>query len=227
MNPLTAEVLFHLGPVPIARAVVTTWAILIVLTAACVASTRRLHLRPGRVQAVLELGVVWIEDQIRDVLRRDPRPFVPLLGTLMVFLLAANLSSIVPTVTPPTARLETTAALVAIVFVAIRWYGIRELGLWAHLRTYAQPHPLALPLNIIGEVSRTFALMIRLFGNIMSGHFLIALIVAIAGLLVPVPLMALGIVIGVLQAYIFFILATVFIGAGLGAMKTPEDEHDH
>jgi F-type H+-transporting ATPase subunit a len=219
VNPLEAQIVGHLGPVPITRAVVTTWALLAALALVCIIATRRLSSRPGRWQTLLEVVIVWIEGQIRDVIRREPGRFLPLLGTLLVFLLVANLSSLIPGVTPPTARIETAAALVLIVFVAIRWYGIREIGLWRHLKSYAQPHPIALPLNIIGEITRTFALMIRLFGNVMSGHFLVVVIVALAGFLVPIPLMVLGAIIGVLQAYIFFILAAVFIGAGLGAVE--------
>jgi F-type H+-transporting ATPase subunit a len=181
VNPLEAQIVGHLGPVPITRAVVTTWALLAALALVCIIATRRLSSRPGRWQTLLEVVIVWIEGQIRDVIRREPGRFLPLLGTLLVFLLVANLSSLIPGVTPPTARIETAAALVLIVFVAIRWYGIREIGLWRHLKSYAQPHPIALPLNIIGEITRTFALMIRLFGNVMSGHFLVVVIVALAG----------------------------------------------
>ena len=138
---------------------------------------------------------------------------MPLLGTLFIFLVTANLSGLLPGVEAPTSKLETPAALALIVFFSVHFFGIRARGLRGYLASFAKPKLIMLPLNILSELTRTFSLMLRLFGNIMSGEFIIALIVALAGLFVPIPLMALEILIGIVQAYIFTVLAAVFIGA--------------
>ncbi len=214
-SPLASTVLFHVGPVVITRPVVTTWAVMAVLALASWLATRRLALRPGRRQAVVELVVSGIFGQIQEVMRKDPAPFLPLLGTLFVFLVAANLSGVLPGVEAPTGKLETPAALALIVFLAVHFFGVRARGLGGYLASFAKPKLIMLPLNLISEVTRTFSLMVRLFGNVMSGEFVIALVVALAGLFVPIPLMALEILIGLVQAYIFTVLAAVFIGAAV------------
>jgi F-type H+-transporting ATPase subunit a len=218
-SPLTSTVLFHLGPVAITRPVVTTWAIMLVLAGACRLVTRRLQPQPDDRQAALEIVVTGIAAQIEDVIRKDARPYLPLLGTLFIFLATANLSGLLPGVHAPTARLETPAALALIVFFSVHYFGIRARGLRGYLASLAEPKLIMLPLNILSEITRTFSLMVRLFGNVMSGEFVIALVVALAGLFVPIPLMALEILVGLVQAYIFTILATVFIGAALGSVK--------
>jgi F-type H+-transporting ATPase subunit a len=215
-SPLATVVAFHLGPLQVTQPVVTTWAIMAVLAVGSWALTRRLRPEPSRRQAILELLVTGIESQIREVVRRDARPLLPLLGTLFIFLLAANISGVLPGVQAPTGRIETPAALALIVFFSVHWFGVRSRGLLGYLGSFAQPKLIMLPLNLLSEVTRTFSLMVRLFGNIMSGEFLIALLLALAGLLVPVPLMALELLVGVVQAYIFSVLATVFIGAAVG-----------
>jgi len=224
VSPLETTELFHLGGVAISRAVATTWGIMALLAVVSVIVTRRLRIVPTRWQTVLELFVQAIEKTIGEITSHPPKLFLPFLGSLFLFLVAANLASIVPGVYSPTAQVETAAALAAVVFVAVHYFGIRISGVRGHLRTYAEPSILTLPLNVIGELTRTFALMVRLFGNIMSGQFLVVVILAVVGLLVPVPLMALGIVIGIIQAYIFTVLAAVFIAAGLAdrpAKETP------
>jgi F-type H+-transporting ATPase subunit a len=215
-SPLANAVLFYLGPVALTRPVMTTWAIMAVLTLASWLVTRRLASRPDRRQAVLELIVTGIMDQIREVIRKEPHPFLPLLGTLFIFLVAANLSGVVPGVEAPTGKLETPAALALIVFVSVHFYGVRARGPLGYLASFAKPKLIMLPLNIVSEITRTFSLMVRLFGNVMSGEFVIALVVALAGLFVPIPLMVLEILVGLVQAYIFTVLATVFIGAAVG-----------
>lgn len=218
-SPLTSTVLFHIGPVAIARPVVTTWAIMLALTVVCWLVTRRLQKQPGERQAVLELVVAGIERQIGDIIRKDARRYLPLLGTLFIFLVTANLSGLLPGVEGPTGKLETPAALAFIVFLSVHYYGIRSRGVRGYLASFAEPKLIMLPLNILSEITRTFSLMLRLFGNIMSGEFVIALVVALAGLFVPIPLMALEILVGLVQAYIFTVLAAVFIGAAAGNAK--------
>ena len=214
-SPLASAVLFHLGPVAITRPVVTTWAIMAVLTLGSWFVTRRLTPLPDRRQAVVELVVTGIIGQVEEVIRKDPRPFLPILGTLFIFLVAANLSGVLPAVQAPTGTLETPAALALIVFGSVHFFGLRARGPVGYLASFAKPKAIMLPLNIVSEITRTFSLMIRLFGNVMSGEFIIALIVGLSGLFVPIPLMALEILVGLVQAYIFTTLATVFIGAAV------------
>ena len=218
-SPLASVVLFRLGPLAITRPVVTTWAIMAVLTLVSWVVTRRLKLHPDRRQTVLELIVTGIMAQIDQMIRKNPRPFLPLLGTLFILLVAANLSGVLPGVEAPTGKLETPAALALTVFVAVHYFAVRARGFLGYLASFAKPKLIMLPLNIVSEVTRTFSLMIRLFGNVMSGEFVIALVVALAGLFVPIPLMALEILVGLVQAYIFTVLATVFIGAAVDIIE--------
>lgn len=217
-SPLTSTLLFHIGPVAITRPVVTTWIIIAVLVLGCRALTRRLMLLPDGRQAVLEGIVAGIMGQIEDVIRKDARPFLPLIGTLFIFLVVANLSGVLPGVEAPTGKIETPAALAIIVFFSVHYFGIRARGLGGYLASFAEPKLIMLPLNVLSEITRTFSLMVRLFGNVMSGEFVIGLVVALAGLFVPIPLMALEILVGLVQAYIFTVLATVFIGAAVGSV---------
>ena len=215
-NPLSIEPLFHLGPVPVTAPVVVTWVIMAVLAALAWATTRRLTLRPGKAQTVLELMVTTIDAQIADTMRRDPAPFRALIGTIFLFVLAANWSSLIPGVEPPTAHVETDAALALIVFAATIAYGVRARGMGGYLATFAEPSWVMIPLNVIEQITRTFSLIVRLFGNVMSGVFVVGIVLSLAGLLVPIPLMALDLLTGAVQAYIFAVLATVFIGAAAG-----------
>ena len=218
-SPLASAILFHLGPVAITRPVVTTWAIMAVLALSSWVVTRRLALHPDRRQATPELIVTGIMSQVEEVIRKDARPFLPILGTLFIFLVAANLSGVLPGVEAPTGKLETPAALALIVFVSVHFFGVRARGPLGYLASFAQPKLIMLPLNIVSEITRTFSLMVRLFGNVMSGEFIIALIVGLAGLFVPIPLMALEILVGLVQAYIFTVLAMVFIGAAVDTVE--------
>ncbi|MGO9062643.1 MAG: F0F1 ATP synthase subunit A [Candidatus Binataceae bacterium] len=218
-SPLQLPILFSLGPVPITEPVVVTWGIMAAMTIGSYIAARRLTLHPSRGQALLEIAVDTIRSQLSDAMGVDCARFFPLLATLFVFLVVANLSGLIPGVTPPTAFIQTPAALAIIVFVAVHYYGVRSVGVVAYLKTFTKPTVLMLPLNILGQITRTFSLMIRLFGNIMSGEFVIGIILAFAGLFVPIPLLALEIVVGIIQAYIFTVLAAVFIAAGVSAAE--------
>jgi F-type H+-transporting ATPase subunit a len=214
-SPLATKTLFTIGPVPITEPVVVTWGIMAALALAGFLATRTLRLAPSRSQTVLEVLVGAIEGQIRDTMRVKPALYLPLIGTLLVFILAANWSSLIPGVDPPTAHLETDAALALIVFIAVIWFGIRARGVGGYLKTFAEPSVVMIPLNVVETFTRTFSLIVRLFGNIMSGVFIIGIILSLAGLLVPIPLMALGLLTGAVQAYIFAVLAMVFIGSAV------------
>ncbi len=219
-SPFGPQVLFQFGPVPISRAVVTTWAVMAALTLVSWLALRRARPEGGPVQTVLEILVETIAAQIRVILQRDPGPYLPLLGTLFLFLLAANLAPILPGVIAPTSRIETPAALGLIVFLSIHAFGLREQGLRGYLGHFLKPNPLLLPLTLLSEFTRILSLMVRLFGNMMSHELILAILVYLAGFILPVPFMLLGVLIGVIQAYIFTILATVYIGAAIGAVET-------
>jgi F-type H+-transporting ATPase subunit a len=215
LSPLEPDILFHVGFLPVSRAVLTTWVIIIVLAVVCRLALKSPKEDPGPVQASLEIVVSAIRQQLGDILDRDPDAYLPLLGTLFIFILLCNLSSILPGVYSPTARLETAAALATVVFFSVHYFGIRLRGIRIYLGRYLKPNPLLLPLNIVEEITRTFSLMVRLFGNIMSHEMVIAIVLVLAGLFVPIPFMVLGILIGIIQAYIFTVLAAVFVASAL------------
>ena len=218
---LNALVVFQIGPVPVGLEVVTTWVIMAVLVGIAWFGTRRLSAtQPGRFQIVLEMVVGFLEDLIRDVMGAEPEVFLPLIGTLFLYIVTCNLSPLIPGVKPPTAHVETTGALGLIVFFTVHCLGVRRRGVPGYLRTYLEPTFIFLPLNILGEFTRTFALMVRLAGNIMSHELTIAVVIGLAGIFVPIPFMALSILVGLVQAYIFTILAAVFIGGAMGTINT-------
>ena len=222
-SPLTSVALFHLGPVPITTGVVVTWVIMAVLVIGSIVVTRRLSLIPSASQAVFELIVDTVDGQIRDTMRVEPGPYRAFIGTLFAFIFVANWCTLIPGVEPPTAHLETDAALALLVFLAVIWFGIRAVGLRGYLATFASPSPIMIPLNFIEAITRTFSLLVRLFGNVMSGVFMIGIVLSLAGLLVPIPLMALDLLTGAVQAYIFAILAMVFIAGAVGDGKPDPD----
>lgn len=216
-SPLTHETLFWTGPLPISHAVVVTWALMALLGIGSWWLTRRLALHPSRLQAVLELLVTTLDAQIRDTMQvAAAAPYRGLIGSLFLFILAANWSELVPGIEPPTANLETDTALALLVLVASVGYGIARRGLRRYLRAFAEPSWLMIPLNLVEQITRTFSLTVRLFGNVMSGVFVIGIALSLAGLLVPIPFMALDVLTGAIQAYIFSVLAMVFIGAAVG-----------
>lgn len=208
--------MFHIGPVPITQAIVTTWAIMAVLVLGAYLLTRRLELSPGKLQAALELMVATLNTQIREATGARPEPYRSFIGTLFLFILVANWSSLVPGVAPPTARLETDAALAILVFLSVIWFGVRSVGVGGYLKSFATPTPIMIPLKMLESVTRIFSMFVRLFGNVMAGVFVIGIVASLAGLLVPIPLMALDLLIGLVQAYIFAVLAMVFIASAVG-----------
>jgi len=220
ISPLASVPLFQLGPVPITEAVVATWIIMAFLTLGGFLVTRRLSVVPSRTQAAFELIVDTVDGQIRDTMQAEPGPYRAFIGTLFAFIFVANWSSLIPGVQPPTAHLETDAALALLVFLAVIWFGVRAGGVRGYLATFASPSPIMIPLNFIESITRTFSLLVRLFGNVMSGVFVVGIVLSLAGLLVPIPLMALDLLTGAVQAYIFAILAMVFIAGAIGEVKS-------
>ncbi|MEQ1438639.1 F0F1 ATP synthase subunit A [Fontimonas sp. SYSU GA230001] len=217
---MDTPVIFHLGPLPISRTVVTTWALLVALGLTGFLGTRRMTDTPGPWQSALEGIVCAIDDAVRSMLPESPAGLADWIGTLWIFLVAANLTGIVPGLSSPTDDLSLTTALALLVFLSVHAFGIRSAGLWAHLRHYAQPSLILLPFHIIGELTRTVSLAMRLFGNIMSLEIAALLVLLVGGLLVPVPLLLLHIVEALVQAYIFGMLALVYIAGAIQSRRT-------
>ena len=203
------------GFITINLTLVTTWVLMFVLVLASVLVTRRLRtdLKISRWQCILEMLVTGLNQQIKDVGLKKSEKFLGFIGTLFIFIAFANLCIIFPGYEPPTSSLSTTAALALCVFLATPIFGISESGILGYLKTYIEPTFIMLPFNIISELSRTLALAVRLFGNIMSGGLIVTILLSIAPLFFPVLMTVLGLITGIIQAYIFSILATVYIAA--------------
>jgi F-type H+-transporting ATPase subunit a len=220
-----AIILWQAAAVKLNATILYTWLVMFLLAFGSWLVTRNLHTgeRLPRWQNLLEAIIVLINGQIRDVTRQQPQRFLPFLGTLFLFIGLSNLLSVVPGFHPPTGSLSTTAGLALCVFIAVPAYGIADNGVLGYLKNYIQPTPLMLPFNITGEISRTLALAVRLFGNIMSGSMIVAILLAITPLIFPVVMNLLGLLTGMVQAYIFVILAAVYIGAGLEVQVKKHD----
>ncbi len=201
--------------------IVFTWVLMFVLTAGSKLVTRKLSpgMKRSRWQNLLEIVVTGIEQQIAEVGLRHPPIYIGFLGTLFLFVAASGLSTVIPGFEPPTASLSTTAALALCVFVAVPFYGIAEQGLGGYLKSYVQPTVIMLPFNIISEFSRTLALAVRLFGNMMSGTMILAILLTITPFIFPIAMSVLGLLTGMVQAYIFSILAAVYIASATRARK--------
>jgi F-type H+-transporting ATPase subunit a len=201
--------------------IVFTWGLMLVLAVGAKLVTRKLstELKRSRWQNLLEIIVTGIGKQIEDVGLDDPKKYIGFLGTLFLFVALASLSTIIPGYEPPTASLSTTAALALCVFVAVPLFGIEDQGLSGYLKSYVEPTVIMLPFNLISELSRTLALAVRLFGNMMSGAMIIAILLTITPFIFPVVMTALGLLTGMVQAYIFSILAAVYIAAATRIRK--------
>jgi F-type H+-transporting ATPase subunit a len=170
-------------------------------------------MRPGRWQSLLEVLVSGMRDQIQQVSQHAPGPYLPFVGTLFLFIAISNALAVVPGFTPPTGSLSTTTALALCVLVAVPLYGIAERGLGGYLKSYVRPTVFMLPFNIIGEMSRTVALAVRLYGNVMSGTVIGGILLSIVPFLFPIVMQVLGLLTGLIQAYIFAVLAMVYIAS--------------
>jgi len=214
---LDETVFWHYGFVTINLTLVTTWALMLFMVIGSALITRKLksNIKISRWQCVLEMIVTFINDEIKDIGLSSPEKYISFIGTLFLFIGMSNLLIILPWYTPPTSSLSTTAALALSVFLAVPFYGISTSGFFAYLKTYIKPTFIMLPFNIISQLSRTLALAVRLFGNIMSGVIIVAILLSITPLFIPIVMKALGLLTGMVQAYIFGILATVYIAAAV------------
>jgi F-type H+-transporting ATPase subunit a len=220
----TIAVLFHIGPFGITRTVVITWGIMAVLAMLSWVLTRRLTLDPSPLQTALEGVVATIESGISAVLPKQARLVLPFVATLWVYITVANLLGIIPGLNSPTADLSQTAALAVLVFLSVHWYGVRSEGLVGYLKHYLVPNPLLLPFHVVSEISRTIALALRLFGNMMSLEMAALLVLFVAGFLAPVPLLMLHVVEALVQAYIFGMLALAYIAGGIHSQQSLDQQ---
>ncbi len=209
------------GFIKLNATLVFTWVLMLVLVLGSILITRGLshdHQR-SRWQNLLEIIVTAINQQIEEVGLRQPEKYIGFLGTLFLFVASASLCTVIPGFEPPTASLSTTTALALCVFVAVPLFGIADQGLGGYLKSYLEPTVIMLPFNLISEVSRTLALAIRLFGNMMSGAMIVGILLTITPYIFPIVMTVLGLLTGLVQAYIFSILAAVYIAAALGVRK--------
>ncbi len=209
------------GFVKLNATIVFTWALMLVLTVGSKLVTRKLSvdLKRSRWQNFLEIVVTGIEKQIEDVGLPHPEKYIGFLGTLFLFVATASLFTVLPGYEPPTASLSTTLALALSVFVAVPFFGVMDQGVGGYLKSYVEPTVIMLPFNVISELSRTLALAVRLFGNMMSGAMIIAILLTITPFIFPIVMTALGLLTGMVQAYIFSILAAVYIAAATRTRK--------
>lgn len=213
------EVYFALGPLSISGSVITTWGIMLVISGLAWLSTRHLQRLPDTMQTSVEAIVAAIDEAILAVAPEHGRQILPFIATLWLFLLIANLVGLIPGLHSPTRDLSVTCALAVLVFFSAHWFGIRNLGLKNYLRHYLTPSPVLLPFHLISELSRTLALAIRLFGNIMSLEMAAMLILLVVGFLAPIPILMLHIIEALVQAYIFGMLALIYLA---GAMQSQQ-----
>ena len=217
MMNLTSDevVLWEYGFIKLNVTIVTTWAIILLLVIAAKLITQQITKQKARSrgQNILEILVLGIRQQLAEVGLNNPQRYLPFIGTLFIFIATSSLLSVLPFYIPPTGSLSTTAAMALCVFVSVPLFGIWEQGVLGYLKAYIRPTVLMLPFNLIGEVSRTLALAVRLFGNMMSSVMIIAILLTIAPLLFPILMTVLGLITGMVQAYIFSVLTAVYIAA--------------
>lgn len=209
-------VIFQWGAITINATLLFTWVVMALLVLFSSLVTRNLSssTRLSRGQNLLEVIVLGINNQIEEISQQPPEPYLPFVGTLFIFIATSNLLSIIPGYQPPTGSLSTTAALAICVFFAVPLYGIKQQGFVGYFKQYyLQPTPMMLPFNMIARFSNTISLAVRLFGNVMSGTMIVGILLSIAPLFLPVIMQAMGLLTGIIQAYIFAILAMVYIAA--------------
>jgi F-type H+-transporting ATPase subunit a len=219
------EIFWQYGSAKVNGTLVMTWIVMAVLVVGAKFLTRNLVFRADRVsrgQAALEIIVTGISEQIGETGLAKPLTYLPFLGTLFLLIALSNLGTVIPGFEPPTSSLSTTAALALCVFIAVPIFGLRSQGLSGYLKTYTEPTVLMLPFNVISELSRTLALAVRLFGNMMSGGLIVAILISITPFLFPIVMTALGLLTGMVQAYIFTILAAVYIAAATTQTQASE-----
>lgn len=218
------EISFVVGPLTINESVLTTWGIMLMFVAFSWLSTRRLDRAPGSFQTLIEGIVAAIDDAIIAVAPEHGRQIMPFIASLWLFLIVANLVGLIPGLHSPTRDLSVTSALACLVFFSVHWFGIRMLGLKNYLHHYLKPNPVLLPFHIISEITRSLALAIRLFGNMMSLDMAAMIILLVASFLAPIPILMLHIIEALVQAYIFGMLALVYLASAIQSRQLNAQE---
>lgn len=223
---LLIEPVIELGPLVITSTVVTTWVIIAVIWLLAWLMSQRLRVEPGPLQTAVEGVVSSLEDAVTAVTPQYGRQIMPFIASLWIFLVIANLSGLIPGVHSPTRDLSATAALAIVVFLSTHWFGIRIQGMKGYLRHYLTPSPILLPFHLISEITRTVALAVRLFGNMMSLEMAALLILLVAGFLAPVPILMLHIIEALVQAYIFGMLALIYVAGGIQSQQFQQQKKE-
>jgi F-type H+-transporting ATPase subunit a len=213
----TPVVLFHIGPLQVTSTIVDTWIIMAIISVAVIVLGKRLRVKPARWQNALEWVVEAVDGVIRDMIPENPRLFLPIVGTLMVFITAANLGGLIPGLKSPTSDINTPLAMAIVVFFSVHYYGIHEKGVIGHLKHYVEPIFILLPIELASELARTLSLTFRLFGNILGEEIVIAVLFLVLPSFVPVPMMLFSIFTSVIQAYVFGMLTVVYISGAVRA----------
>ncbi|MBD3384752.1 F0F1 ATP synthase subunit A [candidate division KSB1 bacterium] len=219
-------ILFQIGSIAITANIFFTWMVMLFLVLVSALITRKISIssKISMWQNFLETLISYIQEQIRDITDQKSDPYLPFIGSLFIFVSVSNFLSFVPGYHPPTGSLYTTSALAICVFFAVPVYGIQKLGLSEYLRNYIKPSVIMLPFNIISEISRTLALSVRLFGNVMSGTMIIGILLSVAPFFLPAVMNILELLIGQIQAYIIAVLSTVYIASGTRSKKITQEE---
>jgi F-type H+-transporting ATPase subunit a len=220
-DEIAAKEVFHIGPIQVTSTVVNTWVMIVLLGIGSFFVGRSLKVRPGMMQNAIE----WLIEAIQGIISenietKNPGLFFPVVATFAIFIGTANLIGLIPGIKSPTPDINTPLAMALIVFVSVPFFGIKTRGLWNYLKHYVQPIFIMLPIEVASEIARTFSLSFRLFGNIMGEEIIIAILFLISPLILPVPMMLFSIFTGLLQAYIFTLLACVYIGGAVKAHTT-------
>jgi len=221
---LGIETVFAIGPIAISVSLLTCIGLTLVIALLCRLLTRNLEQYPQSMQVVVESVVGAMEGAVAQVAGRHTGVIMPLIASRWVFLVTANLIGLVPGLDSPTKDLSVTAALAILVFLSVHWFGIRTQGLRNYLRHYLSPSPIVLPFHLLSEVTRTVALAVRLFGNMMSLEMAALLVLLVAGFLAPVPILMLHVVEALVQAYIFGMLALIYVAGGIQSQEEKQLE---
>jgi F-type H+-transporting ATPase subunit a len=221
-------ILWQYGFIKINATLAFTWGVMALLAIGSFFVTRRLSVDPpiSKAQNMLEAIVYHVNEQIRDISQQKPERYLPLIGSLFLFIFLSNLLAIVPGYLPPTGSLSTTTALALCVFIAVPLYGISQIGLWKYLKQYCRPNLFMLPFNIIGEFTRTLALAVRLYGNIMSGVVIGGIFLSFTPFFFPIVMQVLGLLTGTIQAYIFSVLTMVYIASATPSRDNKEENNN-
>ena len=221
---LVPRVIFAVGPVEVTSTVVTTWLVMAFLVITSYLIGRNLKVRPGALQNILEWIVESIDGLLKNMIGPGSRILLPFIGTLSIFIVAANLAGLLPGLKAPTTDINTPLALALIVFFAVHYYGIKRQGLREHLADYLRPIFLMLPIHLVSELARTISLTVRLFGNMMGEEIVVSILFLVLPLIVPVPMMIFGIFTGFIQAYVFTILTITYLAGAVKAEGAREQQ---